>query len=88
MPEKVTAKMKKVLTKFIETSNLDDSFLGLVKSLEDLGDIISGIADRDLFIATLKNDDSLLNPHDEMMTIMFLDIQGFTSITEKSILAV
>jgi len=79
----ISAKIKKIITKFIETSNLDDSFLGLVKSLEDLGDIISGIADRDLFIATLKNDDSLLKPHDEMMTIMFLDIQGFTTITEK-----
>ncbi len=79
----ISSTMKDVITRFIETSNLDESFLGLVTSLQDLGEIISGIADRDLFIATLKKDNSLLNPHDEMMTIMFLDIQGFTSITEK-----
>lgn len=69
--------------KFIETSDLDDSFSELTGALSDLGEIISGIADRDLFIATLKKDDSLLKPHDEMMTIMFLDIQNFTGITES-----
>ncbi len=68
---------------FIETTNLDDSFRDLTGSLLDLGNIISGIADRDLFTATLRKDNSLLSPHDEMMTIMFLDIQDFTGITER-----
>ena len=70
-------------TKFQETSNLDNSFTDLVKSLVSVGDIISGIADRDLFTATLKNDNSLLKPHDETMAVLFLDIQGFTTIAEK-----
>lgn len=77
-------KESEVLKKnFIETANLDESFSELTGALIDLGDIISGIADRDLFTATLKKDDSLLKPHDEMMTIMFLDIQDFTGITER-----
>lgn len=79
----ISGKLKETLTKFIETYNLDHSFLGMVKSLEKLGEIISGIADRDLLIATLKNDNSVLNPHDEMMAVIFLDIQGFTTISEK-----
>jgi len=74
----------KILVKnFIETTNLDDSFSELKNSITDLGEIISGIADRDLFTATLKKDNSLLKPHDEMMTIMYLDIQNFTGITES-----
>lgn len=75
--------LKDLITKFRETNNLDNSFIDLVNSLESVGNIISGIADRELFIATLKNDNSLLNPHDEMMGIIFLDIQGFTTISEK-----
>ncbi|MBN2545180.1 MAG: adenylate/guanylate cyclase domain-containing protein [Spirochaetes bacterium] len=79
----VSSSLDPLKTKFIESDNLDSSFVELVKSLNKLGDIISGIADRDLYIATLKNDNTLLSPHHENMTIMFLDIQGFTTITEK-----
>ena len=69
--------------RFIETNNLNTSFNDLVISLTNVGEIISGIADKDLFSATLKNDNSLLNPHIELMAVLFLDIEGFTSITEK-----
>ena len=79
----ISGKLKEIITKFIETTNLDHSFLKLVKSLEALGGIITGIADKDLLVATLINDDSVLSPHDEMMEIIFLDIQGFTTISEK-----
>ena len=60
----VSGGLKDLVTKFKETNNLDNSFIDLVKSLESVGNIISGIADRELFAATLKNDNSLLNPHD------------------------
>lgn len=79
----ISGDAKALKKKFIETTNLDDSFSELKGALADLGDIISGIADRELFIATLKKDDSLLKPHNEMMTIMYLDIQDFTGITER-----
>jgi class 3 adenylate cyclase/disulfide oxidoreductase YuzD len=79
----ISGDQKALKKKFIETTNLDDSFSELKGALADLGDIISGIADRELFIATLKKDDSLLKPHNEMMTIMYLDIQDFTGITER-----
>lgn len=79
----VRSKINEMDNKFEETSNLDSSFVNLTRSLVSVGDIISGIADRDLFKATLKNDNTLLNPHDEMMTVMFMDIEDFTSIAEK-----
>ncbi len=79
----VSSSLDPLKTNFIESDNLDSSFVELVKSLNKLGDIISGIADRELYVATLKNDNSVLNPHHENMSIMFLDIQGFTTITEK-----
>ncbi len=75
--------IKELLTKFKETYNLDKSFIELVKSLVAVGDIVSGIADKDLLIATLKNDKSLLDPHDETMAVLFIDVQGFTTIAEK-----
>ena len=80
----VSSETKYLLTKFKETFSLENSFSDLTKSLVSVGDIISGIADRDLFVATLKNDDSILKPHDEMMAVLFLDIQGFTTIAEKN----
>ncbi|MBN1469875.1 MAG: adenylate/guanylate cyclase domain-containing protein, partial [Fusobacteriaceae bacterium] len=79
----VRSEIKEMETKFEETSNLDNSFVNLTKTLISVGDIISGIADKDLFKATLKNDNSLLTPHDETMAVMFLDIQGYTTIAEK-----
>jgi class 3 adenylate cyclase len=79
----VKNKIEQIKTIFRETYELDNSFTHLVGSLTAVGDIISGIADKDLFIATLKNDNSLLKPHDEMMAVLFLDIQGFTTIAEK-----
>lgn len=75
--------IKELLTKFKETYKLDKSFIELVKSLVAVGDIVSGIADKDLLIATLKNDKSLLDPHDETMAILFIDVEGFTTIAEK-----
>lgn len=75
--------IKELLTKFKETYKLDNSFIELVKSLVAVGDIVSGIADKDLLIATLKNDKSLLDPHDETMAVLFIDVEGFTSIAEK-----
>ena len=79
----VKGSLEQFIAKFKETHNLDNSFIELVKSLVSVGDIVSGIADRDLLIATLKNDKSLLDPHDETMAIIFLDVQGFTTISEK-----
>ncbi len=79
----VKGSLHELITKFKETHNLDSSFIELVKSLVSVGDIVSGIADKDLLIATLKNDKSLLDPHDESMAILFLDVQGFTTIAEK-----
>jgi class 3 adenylate cyclase len=69
--------------KFGETATLFDSYTGLNAKLAEVGGIMSGIADRDLFTATLKNDRSLLEPHEVNMAILFLDVQGFTAVSEK-----
>jgi len=70
-------------TRFSETSDLNKAFAESRKTLLNVGEIISGIADSDLFVATLKKDYSLLDQHDVIMSVIFLDIKGFTSITEK-----
>jgi class 3 adenylate cyclase len=67
---------------FKETTTLNGSFLNLNRKLTDVGEIISGIADRDLFVATLKNDKSILDPHEVNMAVLFLDVKGFTTISE------
>ncbi len=72
-----------ITPQFRETDILYNSYISLNDQLNDLGNIITGIADRDLFIATLKKDNSVLNPHKVLMTVMFLDIKGFTTISEK-----
>jgi class 3 adenylate cyclase len=75
--------LRKLQPRFRETSSLYDSYSHLSGKLLDVGEIISGIADRDLFVATLKNDSSLLDPHETDMAILFLDVEGFTSVAER-----
>lgn len=72
-----------VNTDFIETSDLFQSYSNLHNRLKILGEIVSGISDRELLTAVLKDTKSVLDPHDEHMSVMFLDIKGFTSLTEK-----
>ncbi|MFP4376801.1 MAG: adenylate/guanylate cyclase domain-containing protein [Spirochaetales bacterium] len=68
---------------FRETEELYSSFEEMNGKLADLGSIVSGISDSELFIATLKQDHSLLAPHQEEMAILFLDVRGFTSVAEE-----
>lgn len=68
---------------FRETEELYASFQQMNGKLADLGSIVSGISDSDLFVATLKQDNSLLAPHQEQMAILFLDVRGFTSVAEQ-----
>lgn len=75
--------LKELELEFKETAHLYDSYSKLSGKLVDLGEIISGIADKELFVATLKNDRSILDPHEVNMAILFLDVKGFTSIAEK-----
>jgi class 3 adenylate cyclase len=75
--------LKELPLKFRETGTLYDSYSQLSVKLADVGEIIAGIADRELFVATLKNDKSLLDPHEVEMAILFLDVQGFTAVSEK-----
>jgi class 3 adenylate cyclase len=75
--------LKPMTPRFGETGALYDSYAGLSAKLSDVGGIVSGIADRDLFTAVLKNDHSLLDPHEVNMAVLFIDVQGFTSVAEK-----
>lgn len=68
--------------RFKETNELYQAFGELNGGLSRVGEVLGGIADRDLFIATLKEDSSLLDPHPVPMAVLFLDVQGFTSISE------
>ena len=74
--------LKEYELNFNDTSNLYDSYSSLNLKLSELGEIISGIADKELFVATLKNDKHILDPHETSMTILFLDVQNFTTISE------
>ena len=51
--------------------------------LNTLGEIVSGISDKELLTAVLMETTSILDPHEEEMTVLFLDIKGFTTLTEK-----
>lgn len=70
-------------TGFIETSLLLDSYTDLHNRLNTLGEIVSGISDKELLSAVLMEHKSILDPHEEEMTVLFLDIKGFTTLTEK-----
>ncbi len=68
---------------FRETTDLFSSYSDLNRVLADVGEIIGGLSDPDLFVAVLKNDRSLLEPHDTSMSVLFLDVVGFTAIAES-----
>jgi len=68
---------------FRETRDLFSSYSDLNRVLADVGEIIGGLSDPDLFVAVLKNDRSLLEPHDTSMSVLFLDVVGFTAIAES-----
>lgn len=70
-------------TDFKETSILYDSYANLHHRLNQLGEIVSGISDKELLSAVLMETTSILDPHEEYMTVLFLDIKGFTTLTEK-----
>jgi len=74
--------LKNIKLLFSETSHLYDSYTILNEKLVQLGEIVSGISDKELFIAVLKNDKRILDPHEVNMAVMFLDVKGFTSISE------
>ncbi len=75
--------LKKFDLEFSETSDLYESYSSLNKKLLSLGEIISGIADRELFVASLKNDTRILDPHRLNMSVLFLDVKNFTTIAEQ-----
>lgn len=79
----VRKEVKSINTGFIETSMLFDSYASLHHQLNTLGEIVSGISDKELLTAVLMETTSVLDPHEEEMTILFLDIKGFTTLTEK-----
>lgn len=79
----VSKKVNPVSTGFIETSLLFDSYSNLHHQLNVLGEIVSGISDKELLTAVLMDTASVLDPHEEEMTVLFLDIKGFTTLTEK-----
>ncbi len=68
---------------FLDTNSLAGSFYYLKSRIENLGGIVEGIADKDLVKAALRDDESVLAPHEENMAVLFLDIQGFTTLSEK-----
>ncbi len=79
----VRKKVRDVKTDFAETSVLFDSYANLHHRLNTLGEIVSGISDKELLTAVLMETTSILDPHEEEMTVLFLDIKGFTTLTEK-----
>lgn len=79
----VQDKVLSIDTDFNETSILFDSYADLHHRLNVLGEIVSGISDKELLTAVLMETDSILDPHEEEMTVLFLDIKGFTTLTEK-----
>ncbi|QEN04260.1 adenylate/guanylate cyclase domain-containing protein [Thiospirochaeta perfilievii] len=79
----VRKKVKEIHTDFSETSTLFDSYANLHQRLNTLGEIVSGISDKELLTAVLMDSNSILDPHEEEMTVLFLDIKGFTTLTEK-----
>lgn len=79
----VKKSVKRIQTDFKETAILYDSYANLHQRLNQLGEIVSGISDKELLTAVLMETKSVLDPHEEHMSVMFLDIKGFTTLTEK-----
>ncbi len=79
----VRKKVRDINTNFAETSVLFGSYANLHHRLNTLGEIVSGISDKELLTAVLMETASVLDPHEEEMTVLFLDIKGFTTLTEK-----
>lgn len=79
----VKKRVQEIATDFKETSVLYNSYANLHHRLNQLGEIVSGISDKELLSAVLMDTTSVLDPHEEFMTVLFLDIKGFTTLTEK-----
>ncbi|MGL1894644.1 MAG: adenylate/guanylate cyclase domain-containing protein [Spirochaetaceae bacterium] len=78
----VKKKVEDVYTNFNETSILYSAYSSLHQQLNSLGEIVAGISDKELLSAVLMESTSILDPHEEFMTVLFLDIKGFTTLTE------
>lgn len=72
-----------VKTKFLEVDHLNEASLSLNDALLDLKNVVLGVTNEEFFIGTITKDKKVIEQHDVFMTIMFLDIEGFTGITEK-----
>lgn len=75
--------LKDMKTSFTETSDLHSASKDLGATLNELKKTISGISDEELFNAVVTGNNSVLEEHEVRMGVIFLDIQGFTTITER-----
>jgi len=79
---RVSKRLNDLSLRFQDTHQLYGSFGSLNAGLERVGKVLGGIADPDLYVATLKDDSSLLDPHEVGMAVLYLDVEGFTTISE------
>ncbi len=75
--------LKDMNTSFIETSDLHGASKDLGFTLTELKKTISGISDEELFNAVVTGNNAVLEEHEVRMGVIFLDIQGFTTIAER-----
>jgi len=79
----VGGSLRKIETEFVEIENLNTASASLSNSLKELRRIVQGTTTEEFFIGTITNNKSITEQHDVFVTVMFLDIKGFTGISEK-----
>ncbi len=75
--------LKEIESDFIEVKDLNESSINLNGALSDLKDVVAGVTNEEFFIGTITKNKSITEQHEIYCTVMFLDIKGFTGITEK-----
>ncbi|HOV14295.1 MAG TPA: adenylate/guanylate cyclase domain-containing protein, partial [Spirochaetota bacterium] len=75
--------LRRTETDFFEVFTLNESSLDLNSALSDLKRIVMGVTNSEFFTGVITNDKSVTEQHKAYCAVMFLDIKGFTSISEK-----
>ncbi len=75
--------LKGVNSDFVEVNDLNVSSIDLNNALIDLKNVVKGVTNNEFFIGTITGNKSITEQHEINCTVMFLDIKGFTTISEK-----
>lgn len=75
--------LKALPSDFVEVNDLTVSSLDLNNSLIKLRNVVKGVTTEEFLIGTITGDKNITEQHEIHCSVMFVDIKGFTTISEK-----